>query len=109
MPESASTVSNDRVKLSGAVADQVSEPVIIAEAHEEVAGGLGGPRPGRVGGDPGEVHLAGSDLDDEQDVVSAQGCGVDAREVGRDDACGLGSGELDPGWSGPIADRVDAG
>ena len=72
-------------ELSGAVADQEPEPVIVAESHEEVAGGLGGQWPRRVGGDPGEMHSTGVHLDDEQDVEPAQGCRVDAREVGRDD------------------------
>lgn len=36
-------------------------------------------------------------------------CGVDAREVGRDDRGGLGSNELAPGWVAPIGRRVDTG
>ncbi len=43
--------------LAGAVADH--EPDGPLEAHGQVAGGLGGPRTGGVGGDPGEVHLSG--------------------------------------------------
>ena len=95
-------------ELSGAVSDEVSEPVVIAESHEEVAGGLGGPWPGRVGRDPSEVHATGVDLDDEQDVEPAQECRVDTREVSGDDPRRLGPNELDPRWPGPIASRVDA-
>jgi len=66
----------DRVEgsgeLAGAVADQELEPVILAESHHQVAGGLGGPRAGRGGGDPGEMHPSGGVFDDEQDVEPAQ-------------------------------------
>ena len=40
-------------------------------AEEQVAGGLGGPGPGGVGGDAGVEDLAGGDVDEEQDVVAA--------------------------------------
>ena len=39
--------------------------------EEEVAGCLGGPGPGRVGGDAGEEHFAVGDVDEEQQVVAA--------------------------------------
>ena len=46
-------------ELAVPVADQEPEPVgSVAEIHEEVAGLLGDPGPGRMGGDPGEVHAA---------------------------------------------------
>ena len=65
----------------------IGEPVGVAE--EQVAGCLGGPRPGRVGGDPCEKDFAGGDVDEEQQVVAAQECGVDGGEVAGDG--GLGS------------------
>ena len=52
-------------ELAGAVADQ--EPDRPVGSHHEVAGGLGGPLAGRVGGDAGEVHAAGVEFDEEQD------------------------------------------
>ncbi len=84
-------------ELTGAVADQEPERVIVGEPHQQIAGGLGGPRAGWVGGDPGEVHLSGGDLDDEENMKSPEQRGVDAREVGRDNRLGLGADELGPG------------
>ena len=41
------------------VADQEPEPLgVFAEVHEQVAGLLGDPGAGGVGGDPGDVHAA---------------------------------------------------
>ena len=45
----------------------------VGMAQEQVAGCLGGRRAGRVGGDSGEDHFAGGDVDEEQQVVAAQG------------------------------------
>jgi hypothetical protein len=73
---------------------------------EQVPCRLGGPRPGRVGGDPGKEHLAGGDVDEEQQVEAAQGCSVDGREV-TGDGC-LGAQELGPGHRGAVWGRVDA-
>jgi len=95
--------------LAGAVADQELEPAVFAESHRQVAGGLGGPGPGGVGGDPGEMYPSGGVFDDEQDVEPAQERGVDTSEVGRDDRFRLRSEELRPGRSGPVTGRVDPG
>jgi len=71
-------------ELSGTIANQKPEPVMVAEAARQVSGGLGGPGAGWVGGDPRKVHLPGADLDDEQNMESAKQRGVDAGEVGRE-------------------------
>jgi hypothetical protein len=42
-----------------------------------------------MGGDPGEEHFSGGDVDEEQQAVAAQHGGVDAGEVTGDG--GLGS------------------
>jgi len=48
-----------RGELAVSVADQEPEPVgAFAQIHEQVAGLLGDPGAGGVGGDPGEVHVA---------------------------------------------------
>src|SRR3954463_6189717 len=55
------------------VADQEPEPVgPVAEVHQQVAGLLGDPGPGRVGGDLADVHAAAAVLDDDEDVEAAQ-------------------------------------
>ena len=49
------------------VADQEPEPVgVFAEVHEQVAGLLGDPVSGGVGGDSGEVHAAAVVLDNHE-------------------------------------------
>ena len=54
------------------------------------------------------MHTSGADLDEEQDMQSAEGGGVDTGEVGRDDSFRLGANELRPGGSGPFGGRVDS-
>ena len=59
-------------ELASAIADQCPSSVEFgAVAHEEVSGCLGGPGAGGVGGGAGVEHLAGVDVDEEQDVVAA--------------------------------------
>lgn len=80
---------------------------LVAVAKEEVAGCLGGPGAGRVFGDPAEVHGAGGDVDEEEQVVAAQRDGVDGGEV----ACngGLGAQELGPGHRRAFGCGVNSG
>ena len=52
----------------------------IAELHQQVAGLLRDPVPGRVGGDAAEVHPAVAVLDHDHDVEAAQEDGVDVGE-----------------------------
>ena len=93
--------------LAGAVVDDEADPLL--EAEEEVAGLLGGPGAGRVGGDPGEVDAAGVDLDEEQHVEAAQQHGVDGEEVRRDHGAGLGADERRPRRARPLRGRVPSG
>jgi hypothetical protein len=54
-------------ELAVSVADQKPEPLCaVTEVHEQVAGLLGDPVSGGVGGDPGEVHAATVVLDHEE-------------------------------------------
>ncbi len=91
--------------LAGTVMD--NEPELTVEVHQEVPGSLGGPGSSRVRGDPTEMHTTRTDLDEEQHMEPAERRGVDAREVGRDDALRLGSDELRPRGSRPFWGRVD--
>jgi hypothetical protein len=100
-----------------AVADEEQLPLIPlvdeVSSHRsmiprQVAGLLGYPGTGRVGGDPGEVHVASTVLDDEEDVEAAQEDGVDVGEVDREDRVGLRGQELSPGRAGPSGRRIDA-
>jgi hypothetical protein len=60
-------------ELAVPVADQEPEPVgAFAEIHEQVAGLLGDPGAGGVGGDPGEVHVASAVLDHNEDIEAAR-------------------------------------
>jgi hypothetical protein len=90
-------------ELAVAVADQELKTFgVVAELHEQVAGLLGGPGPGGVGGDPGDVHPAGAVLDHDEHVEAAKEDGVDVRKVDREDRVGLRGQELPPGWAGPL-------
>ena len=92
------------------VADQEPELLgAVAEVHEQVAGLLGDPGAGGMGGDPGEVYAAAAVLDHDQDVEAAQEDGVDVGEVDREDRLGLRGQELAPGRSGPARSGIDAG
>ena len=95
----------DRVEGGGElavpVADQEPEPVgAVAKVHEQVAGLLGDPSAGGVGGDPGEVHVTTIVLNHDEDVKAAQEDRVDVGEVDREDRVGLRAKELRPGWAG---------
>ena len=61
-------------------------------SKEQVAGCLGGPGSGWVGGRAGVEDLPGGDVDEEQDVDPLEGGGVDGEEVTGDS--GLGVEEL---------------
>ena len=103
----------DRVEggseLAVPVADQEPEPVgALAEIHQQVAGLLGHPGIGWVGGDPGEVHAATLVLDHDEDVEAAQEDGVDVGEVDREDRMGLRGQELSPGRPGPSGRGIEA-
>ena len=92
----------DRVEGDGelavSVADQEPELLgLVAEVHQQVAGLLGDPGAGGVGGDLGDVHAAAAVLDHDQDVEATQGDGVDVGEVDGEDRLGLRGEELAPG------------
>ena len=96
-------------ELAVPVADQEPEPVgAIAEIHEQVAGLLGDPGSGGVGGDPGDVHAAAAVLDHHEDVEAAQEDGVDVGEVDGEDRVGLRGQELSPGRPGPSGSRIES-
>ena len=92
--------------LAGAIVDH--EPDRLLVDRGQVAGCLGGPGSGGVGGDPGDVDASGVEFDEEQDVNPAEGDGVDTEEVGGDHGVGLAVNELAPGRSGPIRYRLAA-
>jgi hypothetical protein len=72
-----------------------------AEVQEQVAGLLGHPGAGGMGGDPGDVHAAAAVLDHSQDVEAAEEDGVDVGEVERKDLVGLRGEQPSAGRSGP--------
>jgi hypothetical protein len=97
-------------ELAVPVADQEAELLdAVAEVHKQIAGLLGDPGGGRMGGDPGNVHPAGPVLDHHQDVEAAQEDGVDVGEVDREDRVGLRGEELSPGRAGASLRGVEAG
>src|SRR4029453_4783166 len=53
---------------------------------DNIAGLLGNPRPGGMGGDTSQPHPSAPDLDDKQHIQSLQEHRVDGEEVARQDA-----------------------
>ena len=85
---------------------QVLQP--LAEVQGEVAGLLNGPLPGRVGGDPGQVHPAGAALDEHEGVQPSQQHSVDMQEIDGEDPGGLRVQELPPGRACSARRGIDA-
>ena len=82
-------------ELGVAVADEEPEAAAgVVEVHEQVAGLLGEPGAGGVGGDAEDVHAAGGVLDDEERVEPVQGDGVEVEQVAGEDRVSLGAQEL---------------
>ena len=84
---------------------RVGRGVIRSPAHETQ-------EPVRAGGDAGEVHSAGGDLDEKERIESTKEHGVDGQEVASDDGCCLAVQELLPGkparlGSMPSSLRID--
>jgi hypothetical protein len=66
-----------RGELGFPVPDQELQAIrVILKSHQQVAYLLGYPLPGRVGGDPGQVHAPGAVLDKEQYVEEVQEDGL---------------------------------
>jgi hypothetical protein len=94
-------------ELAVPVADQESELLgTVAEVDQQVAGLLGDPSAGGVGGDPAEVHAAAAVLNHHEHVEAAQEDGVDVGEVDREDCLGLRGEELTPARPGPVRGRI---
>jgi len=64
-------------------------PAPLAKHQQQVAGLLGDPAAGGVGGHPGQVDPAGVELDQEQHVQPTQPHGLDGEEVAGHDPRGL--------------------
>ena len=89
------------------VADEVAQRLDpLTQVEEQVAGLLGHPFTGWVGGHPGQVHSPVGDFDEDQDVQPAQQHRLDGEEVAGDDAVGLGGEELPPARPVPPWRRV---
>src|SRR6476646_784924 len=61
---------------------------------------------GRVGGDPGDVHVATAVLDNHENVEAAQEDRVDVGEVHGEDRVGLRGQELSPGRPRAAGSRI---
>jgi hypothetical protein len=84
------------------IADQEVEGAdLLTEVDQQSAGGLGGLGRGRVSGGPQDVHRAGPDLHDEQDIDSAQRDGVEGEQVGGQQSGGLSAQQGPPSGVGP--------
>lgn len=79
-----------------------------AEIRGEVAGLLGRPLCGGVGGDTGDVESAGTVLEEHQRVQAPAGHGVHVEEDRSDDPLRLQGEELSPARTGATRGRDDA-
>jgi hypothetical protein len=83
----APAVVEDMGELTVAVPDQESDRRgVVVKGGEKVAGLLGDPRAGGVGGDARQLHAPGLQLNEEQHVQPLQEHGVHGEEVARQDA-----------------------
>jgi hypothetical protein len=76
-----------------AVADEEPDAAVgVIEVHQQVAGELGEPGSGRMGGDAEDVHPTAGVLDDEERVEPVQGDRVEVEQVAGEDRRGLRAG-----------------
>ena len=107
-------IGEDRVersrKVRATVADhELDTPCLVVEVHDQVAGLLGGPVPGRMQRDAEDADAPGHILDHGQDVGLGAAGQIDTEEAAGQDLLGRGAQELRPGWSGPPRRGADAG
>ena len=81
-------------------------PARLAQRQHQVARLLGDPGAVRVGRHPGEVHAAGVQLDEEQDVEPPQPHRLHGEEVARQHPGGLRPQERRPGGARPPRGRA---
>jgi len=101
---------NAAVKSGTAIADhELDLMCLFAELHEQVAGLLGGPFPGRVQGDAEDTDAPRRVLDHGQDAGLGAVEQADREEVARQDRVGLRTQKLRPSQPGPPQrGRIDA-
>ena len=80
----------------------------VARIRSRLSGALHGPFPGGARGDAAEVHPAGAEPDEHQDIQSLAQHGVHVQEVDREDPGSLGVQELPPGRAGAARRWIDA-
>jgi hypothetical protein len=96
MPSAANTVSNDAVNWRRGRGSGTGTCHTVTEVQHQVAGLLGSPDGGRMGGDAEDVHPSGRDLHNEQHIQPPQRDGVDVEVVGRQQAGRLRAQERPP-------------
>ena len=98
MPSLAKTASKSRVNLlSRSRIRKRNDDRPLLECPGELAGLLGDPGAGRVGGAAGEVDASAAEFDEEEHVQPLQRDRLDGEEVDREHARGLRSQEGTPG------------
>ena len=109
IPASARTASNAVVKFEPRSRIMNFHPLcLVAEVHDQVAGLLGGPVPGRMQPDAEDADAPRRVPDHSQDIGLGAAGQVNAEEVAGQDRLGVGAQELCPGRPGPPRRGVDA-
>src|SRR2546423_6373565 len=80
----------------------------VGEVHQQIAGGLGGPRPGRVCTYRKQMRSTAAMLDCDQDVDPPEQDGVHGPEVHSEDGLGLGGKKPAPGWTRSTRGGINA-
>jgi hypothetical protein len=82
------------------IPDEKPQPVcVLAEIDQQIPRRLRHPLTARVCGDPGQVHPAPIEFDDEQHIPSGPAERLQCEDITRQDAGGLAARELSPGWA----------
>src|SRR3974390_333590 len=96
-------------ELGVTIADQELDRLrTLADLIGEIPGLLDHPCSGWIGGDPGQIHPAGVQLDEEENVEPPQQHGIHREEVTGQHRRGLGLQELIPGGPDSVRGRVEA-
>lgn len=79
----------------------------VGDVHQQIPGGLGGPRSGWMRGHSCQMCPAGTVLDRDQGVDSSEHHGSYVHEIHGQDSLRLGGEELAPGWACPARCGID--
>jgi len=102
MPSALKTSSKLDVNFASRSEQAPNRLPLFVELQSEIAGLLDDPRSDRVGGDSGQMHSPGVELDEEEHVEPLRQHRVDREEVAGQQRRCLSTEELGPGGTRPL-------